>query len=134
MTATTDIRDCVKLAAAVKSLGGAVPDPLQYLLSAHALLSSPAATPHPESAIVDAALDGSLTEAKLQELLPVAATAAMTAGYARQLARDCEHVLIGAWHRAMKAGAADQVLDSLRKNFTTHAKAIAHARELIDPN
>jgi hypothetical protein len=133
MAPTTSFADCQKLAAAVQSLGGAVPDQLGHLLQAYDLLSSPVAAQRPDDAILTAALDGSLTAEKLAKLAPAAATAAMTTAYLRDLARDSEHVLLGAWHRAMKAGAADAVLDSLRPNFDKHARAIEHARMLINP-
>jgi hypothetical protein len=97
------------------------------------VLSRTGATTAPESAIVDAALDGTLDEKTLSKLLPAAATAQLANTYRQELARSCEHTLVGQWHREMKAGAADQILDSLRKNFDKHAEAIAHARTLINP-
>jgi hypothetical protein len=78
-----------------------------------------------------AALDGTLTAEKLAELAPVAASAAATASYLRTLADNSAHVLLGEWHRQVKAGGADAILDSLRKKFDVHAKAIEHARSLI---
>ena len=133
MTATTDIRDCARLATAITACGGAVPDALGHLLAAHTLLSSPAAAQAPETDILTHALDGSLTAKKLAELAPAAATADLVNGYLRRLAGSSAHTLVGQWHRELKAGAADQILDSLRKNFDKHAEAIAHARTLINP-
>jgi hypothetical protein len=101
------------------------------LLSSWEVLSSPARSGKPEEAILTAALDGKLTAEKLAELAPVAASAAATASYLRGLADSSAHVLLGEWHRQVKAGGADQILDSLRKNFDAHAKAIEHARSLI---
>jgi len=80
---------------------------------------------------MDHVLAGTLTAEKLAELAPVAASAAATADYLRGLARSCEHTLVGQWHRQMKNGAADQILNSLRKNFDTHAAAIGVARSLF---
>jgi len=95
------------------------------------VLSRTGATTAPESAIVDAALDGTLDEKTLSKLLPAAATAQLANTYRQELARSCEHTLVGQWHREMKAGAADQILDSLRKNFDKHAEAIGVARSLF---
>jgi len=131
MAPTTDIRDCARLATAITACGGAVPDALGHLLAAHTLLSSPAAAQAPETDILTHALDGSLTAKKLAELAPAAATADLVNGYLRRLAGSSAHTLIGQWHRELKAGAADQILDSLRKNFDKHAEAIGVARSLF---
>jgi hypothetical protein len=132
MPPTTLIHDAKQFAAAITAAGGAVPDTLANLLSSYELLSSPAATQRPEDAIMDAALDGSLTAAKLDKLLPVAATAHMANTYRQELARSAEHTLVGQFHRAVKAGGADAILDSLRPNFDRHAEAIAKARSLFN--
>ena len=62
MPPTSSLIDCQRLADAVNSLGGTVPDALQHLLTAHDILARPRAAERPETAIMDAALDGSLTE------------------------------------------------------------------------
>jgi hypothetical protein len=97
------------------------------------VLSSPAVVAPPERDVLTAALDGSLTAEKLAKLAPAAAAAAMTRGYLRQLAADSAHTLVGEFHRALAVSGADEILDSLRPNFDKHAKAIAAARDLIDP-
>jgi hypothetical protein len=132
MPPTTLIHDCKQFAAAITAVGGVVPDTLGHILSAHTLLSSPGRAQRPEDAILDAALDGSLTAAKLDKLLPAAATAHAANIYRQELARNSEHVLLGAWHRALKAGAADQILDSVRDRFQAAAEAIAKARSLFN--
>src|SRR5262245_48955773 len=134
MAPTTCFTDCRRFAAAITAAGGVVPDALAHLLSAHELLSSPAATQRPEPDILTAALEGSLSAATLAKLAPTAAAAQMTQTYLRELARSSEHVLLGEWHRQMKAGGADQILGSLRERFDQHATAIATARELINPD
>jgi len=101
-------------------------------LSSYELLARTGPTPQPESPILDACLDGSLTEAKLAKLLQPAALADIVAAYRKDLAGRSAFVLLGAWHREVKAGAADQILDSLRPNFDEHAAAIAHARSLFN--
>ena len=63
------------------SVGGRLPDELQHLLDAFELLSSPGAATAPEKAILDAALDGTLTQRKLDGLLAAAATAQMIGVY-----------------------------------------------------
>jgi hypothetical protein len=69
----------------------------------------------------------------LDRLLPAAATAAMVNTYRAELARQSEHTLLGQFHRELEAGAADDILDSMRERFDEHAEAIAKARSLIDP-
>jgi hypothetical protein len=132
MASTTDFRDCGKLASAVTAPGGAVPDVLGSLLSSYAVLRSPAPTQRPDDAILDACVEpGGLTAERYDELLPAAAAAAAVNSYRAGVARDAENFLLGAWHRALAAGAADQILDSLRKNFDRHAQAIEEARALF---
>jgi hypothetical protein len=83
---------------------------------------------------MDAVLDGSLDAEKLAKLLPAAASAAVVNQYARDLARESEHVLVGEFHRALKRDdCIDSILASLRPKFTEHAEAIEHARDLINP-
>jgi hypothetical protein len=133
MAKTVDIGDAVRLASSVAAAGGEIPSTLGHLLLAHDLLSSPGAAQPPERDIMTAALKGQLTDEKLAKLLPTAATAAMIANYARELAQNCAHVLLGQIHREIEGGAADQILDSLRPKFDEHAAEIARARSLIDP-
>jgi hypothetical protein len=132
MPLTTDFRDAQRFAAAITAAGGRVPDPLANLLSSWELLSAPAAAQRPETDVLTCALDGTLTAKKLAELAPAAATADLVNGYLRRLADSSAHVLLGEWHRQIKAGAADEILDSLRPNFDKHAAAIAKARSLFD--
>ena len=131
MPLTTSLTDCQRLADAVTSVGGVVPDVLAHLLQAYTLLSSHRATEAPEKDILEAALTGALDEKALSKLLPAAATAAMVNDYRRRLAAESEHVLLGEWHRQLAAGGADQILDSVRGKFDTAAAAIAHARSLF---
>jgi hypothetical protein len=133
MPMTTDFRDCQKFATAITAAGGRLPNPLAHLLSAYEVLNAAAATQRPETDILTHALNGTLDSKKLAELAPAAATADMVNGYCRQLADRSAHVLLGEWHRAMKAGAADEVLNSLRPSWDRHRAAIAEARSLIDP-
>jgi hypothetical protein len=133
MAPTTDIRDCQKFASAITAAGGTVPDVLGHLLSAYQLLASPARAQRPESDILTHALDGTLDQKTLDRLLPAAATAAMANTYRGELARQSEHTLVGQFHRELEAGAADEILASMRPVFDRHAAAIATARTLIDP-
>ena len=128
MAQTQNFRDTVRFAGAVAACGGVVPDKLRHLLSAHALLSRSGITEAPETAILTAALDGTLDEKTLSELLPIAAAKAQQRVYRAELGRESEHHLLQAWHIEMKT-AADQILDSLRPNFELHAKAIEAAKE-----
>ena len=132
MPTTTDIRDCEKLATAIAAAGGVVPDPLGHLLLAHRLLSRPAPAARPEEAILTAALGGTLDQKTLDKWLPAAAATHAANIYRGELGRQSEHILLGQFHRELAAGAADQILDSLRSILDKHAEAIAHARSLIN--
>lgn len=131
MPPTTSLRDCKTLADTVLSVGGAVPDILANLLSAHALMASPRATEAPERDVLTHALDGTLDAETLDRLLSAAATAHTVNVYRQDLARRSEHVLVGEFHRQLAAGCADEILDSVRGKFDKEAAAISHARSLI---
>ena len=76
------------------------------------------------------ALNGTLNQKKLDSLLASAATAQMIDAYRGDLARRAEHVLVGAWHRAIET-CADTILDSVRSQFDEAAAGIARAKALI---
>ena len=80
---------------------------------------------------MDEALAGTLSPERLSELLPAAAGAFAVNEYAKTLAGNVERVLLGEWHRAVEAGGADSVLDSMRPQFDRHAKAVAKARSMF---
>ena len=130
MPKTTSLHDCRRFAETVHSVGGRLPDELGHLLDAFELLSSPGAATAPERDILTHALDGTLTQKKLDGLLAAAATAQMIDNYRGDLARRAEHVLVGQWHRSMET-AADQILDSVRPAFDKAAAGIARAKALI---
>jgi hypothetical protein len=130
---TTDWRDCSRLAKSLASVGGELPPALANLLRAHEVLSAPARADDPANAIIDACIDGSLTADKLAKMLPVAAAAAWAGEYRAGLARRSENILLSQFHQQLKAGAADQVIGSMRKQFDAHAEQIEHARGLINP-
>lgn len=134
MAPATAFSDCVRFAASLTAIGGSLPKRLQGLLSGWEVLNAPAGAARQDDPIVDAALAGNLTPAKLAELLPAAAAAAQANEYRAGLGRSIEHTLTGEWHRQLKAGGADAVLDSLRDRFNEHAEAIEAARGLINPD
>jgi hypothetical protein len=133
MAPTTNFTDCQRFAAAVSAAGGELPDKLRHLLSAYELLSSPAAAPQAEAPILDAALSGRLDRKTLDKLAEPAALASLTDAYKKDLAVRSSFILLGEWHRQVKGGGADAVLDSLRPAFDEHAQAIERARTLINP-
>ena len=129
MPPTSQIFDLARFAQSVTSAGGVVPDSLGHLLRGHELLTAPRATEDPANLILDAAVDGSLTAAKLDKLLPAAALAATANEFRAELASRAERMLVQRWYRTLeKDGAADQILDSMRPKFNEHAEQIAHAK------
>ncbi len=103
------------------------------MLSSYELLSTPAAAPQAEAPILDAAPRGRLNQQMLEKLLEPAAIASLTDAYRKDLAARSSFILLGEWHRQVKTGGADAVLDSLRPGWDEHAQAIDHARSLINP-
>ena len=134
MPATRSLTDCERLATAVQEVGGRIPKTLAGILSGAALLNahSGAAT-DPARHIVEAAAAGELTADKLDKMLAEAAQQQQQITYRAELRRNSEHHFVGVFHRALEAGAADAILDSLRPAFERHAQAVAEARTLIPP-
>jgi hypothetical protein len=80
--------------------------------------------------IVDAAVDGTLTAERLDDLIAEAAHTQMRATYTGELRRRTERMFVGAFFEALQSGAADEILEGLRLAFDTAAEAIAQARAL----
>ena len=125
---TSQIFDLQRFAQQVAAAKGTLPDALGNLLRGYGVLTSPAATEDPANAILDAVVDGSLTEAKLQKMLPPAALADKTGEFRAGLAGRAERMCVQRWYRELEKGAADQILDSLRPEFDRHVEAIAEAK------
>ena len=128
MPPTSQLHDCRTFAQSVTGAGGELPAPLQRLLDAHALLTSPRAAEDSANAILDAAADGTLDQKLLDKLLPAAAAAATANTYRQELASRAERMLVQRWYRLLRGGMADLVLDSLRPEFDRRAAAIAEAK------
>ena len=111
MPATASLRDCSALIAATEEAGGEVPEVLANILAGAALLNTRPAPVDPAHAIVKAATDGALTAEKLDELLVTAAGQQSVAGYACELRQRSERLFVGEFHKALEAGAADELLN-----------------------
>ncbi len=133
MPATSSLHDCEQFVKAVQDASGRVPKPLAGILAGAHLLASPSAAPAPAKAIVDAALAGDLTERKLDALVSDAAQQQLLNTCRGELRRDSERMFVAAFFTALKNGAADELLDSLRPAWDEAAEAIAAARALINP-
>jgi hypothetical protein len=129
----TAIAECRHFTDAITAAGGTIPAPLAGLLSAADLLMRPSATQDPVRGILDAALAGELDAKHLDSLIVDAAAQQQIAAYRQELRSRAERVLVQAFAAALKNGAADEVLDSLRPAFDEHAQAVEHARSLIAP-
>ena len=116
----------------MRASGGTVPDVLQCLLSSYDVLTAPRPADASGDAVMDAAMAGKLDAKTLDKLIGPAAIAAMTNQFRAELVGRAERVLVGAWHRAMTADVADQILDGLRPAFTKHADAIEYAKTWIN--
>jgi hypothetical protein len=133
MAPTTNWKDVQRFAAAIQGAGGVVGDALGGLLTSFEVLNGPAPSGRPEDAIIDEALAGKLTQKRLAGLAPAAADAASVAAYLKWLSGHSENILLNQAGKVIKAGGADEILDSLRPKWDRHAKAIERARTLINP-
>ena len=127
LTTSATLRDAQQFVDDVEKAGGRVPDVLANVLSGEALLKAHGTPTDPARAIVDAAVDGTLTESTVAELIGQAAMAQMIASYGGDLRRRAERMFVDAFFSELQHGAADEILDSLRPAFDTAAEAIAPA-------
>ena len=67
-------------------------------------------------------------------MLADAATQTQIDGYKQDLRPRAERAIVRRFHKALRDGAADDVLSSMRDVFTEHAQAIARTRAVINPD
>jgi hypothetical protein len=132
MPATTSLRDCSALVTATQEAGGKVPKVLTNILAGAALLNTHSTVSDPARAIVAASTDGTLTAEKLGELVTEAARAQVVNTYIGELRQRSERMFTEEFHRALREGACDELLNSLRPAWDGHAAAIAEARSEIN--
>ena len=133
MPATTSLRDCSALVAATGEAGGKAPEVLTNILDVAALLNTHSVVSDPAKAIVAAAADGSLTAEKLNELVTEAAHTQAVNIYVGELRQRSERMFVEAFHKALAAGACDELLGTLRPIWDAHAVAVGEARSQINP-
>jgi hypothetical protein len=131
MPPTPSITDCRRFADAVTEAGGTIPAPLARLLSTADLLMRPAAAQDPVRGILDAARAEKLDEKTLDKLIADAAQQDQIVEYRQGVGARAERLLVEEVHAALKSGAADELLDSLRPQFDKAAEQIRIARTLI---
>lgn len=132
MPATSSLTDCKTLVNAVTAAQGRVPDVLGHILSSATLLDRHSTVSDPAKALVDAAVAGELDEKRLSGLIDQAAHAQMVADFTGDVRQRLAPMLTAAFRTALKDGAADEILDSLRPVWDEAAEAIAVARSLFN--
>ena len=132
MPATASLRDCSALVTATEEAGGQAPDVLTNIIGGAHLFNTRPAPVDPAHVIVRAAADGTLTAERLDELLVTGASQQRFAGYAGEVRQRSERLFTEEFHRALKDGAADELLNSMRSVWDAHAAAVAEARSEIN--
>ena len=130
MPATTSLRDCSALVAATQEAGGEAPESLTNILAGASLLEAHSAVSDPARAIVAASVDGTLTAEKLDGLITEAAHTQMVDTYLGELRQRSERMFVEQFHKALRNGACDELLGTLRPIWDEHAAAVAEARSL----
>lgn len=121
-----------QLVQSVRDVGGTVPESLTRILAASELLSVQPAATDPVKAILNAAAAGELDESRLADLVADAAAASAVRDYRSQVAGRVEAGLLDRFYKALCAGAADEILDSLRPLFGEAAGKLTEATDLVD--
>ncbi|BBZ17080.1 hypothetical protein [Mycolicibacterium gadium] len=132
MNAGASLPAARQLCEQVAAAGGVVPPVLTQLLDAVTLLAEHPAPRDPVKPIVAAAAAGELTDETLTELLAAAARDAAAADYRGSIRARVETAVLDRFHRALVAGAADEILDSLRESFTEAATQLTDALATVD--
>lgn len=118
---------------AVEAVGGVVPQRLSNLIAAaDTMKAAPPAGPDPAEAILAAAVSGELTQAKLSDLIGIAAAAQGVIDYRAQVRDHTEPMLAHRFAGELAKGAADEILDSLRERFNAAAEVITIGVTSID--
>jgi hypothetical protein len=128
-----NLTDAERLIAATQEAGGRAPTVLTNILSTRDLLSEQAVRPDPAHDILRAGAEGTLTAKKLTAMLEEAAHRQQVATYTGDLRARVEPLLAREFHAALKNGAADELVDSLRATWDTAAAFIQRARAVISP-
>jgi len=124
--------DAERLVNDVQKVGGRIPVQLTNILTTVDMLNAQSATVDPAIAIVKAGVAGNLSEKKLQAMLGEAARQQSVADYTGdlRLAR-LEPLLTHEFSAALKAGAADELIDGLRPAWDAAAAFIGRAQAVI---
>lgn len=121
---------------ALDGLGVKPPKSLQGLAAGFELLGPTisAAATDPASAIVDAALAGTLSQKQLDDLLSKAAAQVQVNLYRQEFRLRADRNFGQRFHEILKFGAADAILDSLRPQFDTIAEQLNNTLHYVDLN
>lgn len=122
------------LLAAVATAGGAAPDELTAIVDAvDTLRGTRNPGDNPETALLKRITSGELRDpSSLDKAIRDAAIARVTDEFRAGLAQRTELSAARQFGKALKAGAADEAIDSLRKPFDAAAAALAETIERID--
>ena len=131
MVATALLHDCSTLVTATQEAGGEAPRILVDILDGAHLLATARPVSDPMHTIVAASAAGTLTADTLDELVEAAAHTQAINTYVGELRQRSERPFVTEFHKALRNGACDELLNSLRPQWDEHAAAIAHARSLL---
>ena len=131
MPQTNSIFECRRFCDAITAAGGQIPATIGHLLSGADLIDAHSAAPTPAAGLVEQLAAGKLTSVKLSALVEAAAQQQLIADYIGDLKHAVEPVIVARFHAALRSGAADEILSSLRDRFDAAAGQIAHAKSVI---
>ena len=123
--------DAERLVAAVQEVGGRVPVELTNILTTLDMLNAQSVRSDPALAIVRAGAAGQLSEKKLTAMLAEAAQAQQVVDYTGEARQRIEPLLVREFTAALQAGAANDLIDSLRPQWDAAAAFIGRARSAI---
>jgi hypothetical protein len=128
------MRHADALVAAVESLKVAPPTRLTNLVRAYEVITTSVQITDPAAAIVDAAVAGELTTAKLDKMCASAVAYKAAVEYRSTLAQRADRPCTKRFAALLAEGDADAILDGLRPAFDDAATRLAAVREMVDPS
>ncbi|OBE98988.1 hypothetical protein [Mycobacterium sp. 852002-10029_SCH5224772] len=126
----TDVTHARRLIAAVTDCGVQPPESLTSVLEGLDALTELSAPADPTQALIRGALDGG--PAKAEKMLADYAVAKLAAEERKNLRGRLDPEFLKEFCDRLEAGGADAILDALRPQFDTAAKAIADAAAKVD--
>ena len=129
----TNTHDADRLLAAITDAGATPPQELTDIIAGIKTLSAPAAASDPTADLISQVIAGDLSGKQLEEAIAAASAAQHANEFRQSLRQRVVRPGLQKFMAALKDGAADQIIDSLREPFDAAAAALLKITERVEP-